>query len=66
MAKRRLKQYQRYPASIAAMGFSRDGKCLAIASCNGFEDGKEAVSNSENKLFVREMGENEAKPKSMA
>ncbi|KAK6540449.1 hypothetical protein TWF694_009243 [Orbilia ellipsospora] len=65
VAKRRLRQYPKYPASIAAMGFSTDGKHLAIASCNGFEDGKETVPNPENRLFVREMGENEAKPKSM-
>ncbi|EPS40069.1 hypothetical protein H072_6136 [Dactylellina haptotyla CBS 200.50] len=65
VAKRRLRQYPKYPASIAAMGFSHDGRYLAIASCNGFEDGKETVSNQENKLFIREMGDNEAKPKSM-
>ncbi|KAF3936149.1 Nucleoporin-17 [Dactylella cylindrospora] len=65
VAKRRLRQYQGYPASIAAMGFSRDGKYLAIASCNGFEDGKENIANGERKIFVREMGENEAKPKSL-
>ncbi|EWC47909.1 hypothetical protein DRE_02791 [Drechslerella stenobrocha 248] len=65
VAKRRLRQYQKYPASIAAMGFSSDGKYLAIASCNGFEDGKESVPSPDNKLFVREMGDNEAKPKSM-
>ncbi|KAK6338073.1 hypothetical protein TWF696_001544 [Orbilia brochopaga] len=65
VAKRRLRQYQKYPASIAAMSFSNDGRHLAIASCNGFEDGKESAASPENKLFVREMGENEAKPKSM-
>ncbi|KAF3096722.1 hypothetical protein TWF102_006565 [Orbilia oligospora] len=65
VAKRRLKQYPGYPASIAAMGFSNNGKYLAVASCNGFEDGKETVPSPENKLFVREMGENEAKPKNM-
>ncbi|KAF3915155.1 Nucleoporin-17 [Dactylellina cionopaga] len=66
VAKRRLRQYPKYPASIAAMGFSYDGRFLAIASCNGFEDGRENVPSPDNKLFVREMGENEAKPKNMA
>ena len=65
-AKRRLKQYQRYPSSVAALSFSCDGKHLAIASSNSFEEGKEEMGNDEHKIFIREMGESEAKPKNLA
>ena len=63
-AKRRIRQYQRYPDSVAALSFSGDGKYLAVACCPGFEDGMEDYS-AEGKtfVFVRELGENEAKGK---
>ncbi|OAY81323.1 Mitotic checkpoint protein BUB3.1 [Ananas comosus] len=37
--KKRLYQYARYPSSIAALSFSRDGRLLAVASSYTFEDG---------------------------
>ncbi|KAF2083648.1 mitotic checkpoint protein-like protein BUB3 [Saccharata proteae CBS 121410] len=62
--KRRIRQYQRFPASVAALGFSGDGKYLAVAVCQGFEDGREdEVGEGVVKVFVRELGENEAKGK---
>lgn len=65
IAKRRIKQYQRYPASIAALAFSSDGRSLAVASCPGFEDGKEDVlAEGQTKIFLRTLAENEAKVKS--
>jgi cell cycle arrest protein BUB3 len=41
MAKRRIKQYQKFGSSVVALGFSCDGHYLAIATSPGFEDGKE-------------------------
>lgn len=63
VAKRRIRQYQRYPASIAALGFSADGRYLAVGVSPGFEDGKEDLGEGSVKIFVRELGENEAKGK---
>lgn len=33
-------QYPKYPSSIAALSFSRDGKLLAIASSYTYEEGE--------------------------
>ncbi|KAF2459121.1 hypothetical protein BDY21DRAFT_339830 [Lineolata rhizophorae] len=67
VAKRRIRQYQRYPASVAALSFSADGKYLAVAVSPGFEDGKEGGVEDEEggvvKIFVRELAEGEAKGK---
>jgi cell cycle arrest protein BUB3 len=64
LAKRRIRQYQKYPSSIAALAFSSDGKYLAVAVCPGFEDGKEDYSaEGQTKVFIRELGETEAKGK---
>lgn len=66
LAKRRIRQYQRNPASVAALAFSADGRWLAIAVSPGFEDGKEAVEGEPVgivKLLVRELADGEAKGK---
>jgi cell cycle arrest protein BUB3 len=64
VAKRRIRQYQKYPASVAALSFSSDGKYLAVGVCPGFEDGQEDYSGEGlTKIYVRELGENEAKGK---
>lgn len=34
-----LLQYSKYPTSIAALSFSRDGRLLAVASSYTFEEG---------------------------
>ncbi|KAK4099692.1 WD40 repeat-like protein [Parathielavia hyrcaniae] len=63
-AKRRMRQYQRFPDSVAALAFSGDGKYLAIGVCPGFETGMEDYSGEgRTKVFVRELGETEAKGK---
>jgi cell cycle arrest protein BUB3 len=63
-AKRRTRQYQKYPASVAALAFSSNGKYLAIGVCPGFENGqKEYTGEGATHVYVRELGENEAKPK---
>lgn len=63
IAKRRIRQYQKYPSSVAAVGFSSDGKYLAIAISPGYEDGKEDFVDGTVKIYVRELGETEAKGK---
>lgn len=64
VAKRRIRQYQKYLASIASLTFSSDGKFLAVAVSPGFEDGKEDLEEGAVKVFVRELSSSEAKGKS--
>ncbi|KAL3427405.1 WD repeat domain-containing protein [Phlyctema vagabunda] len=64
VAKRRIRQYQKYDQSVAALTFSNDGKYLAIGVCPGFEEGtKEYDSEGKAQVFIRELGETEAKGK---
>lgn len=65
MAKRRIKQYQKFGSSVAALGFSCDGTYLVVATSPGFEDGVEP-DNIEGhvKVFIRIMGPDETKMKS--
>ena len=63
VGKRRIRQYQRYAASVAALSFSEDGKYLAVGISPGFEDGKESEADGIVKIFIRGLGENEAKGK---
>lgn len=63
-AKRRMRQYQKFPYSVAALAFSIDGKYLAIGVCPGFETGMEDYSGEgKTKVFIRELGDAEAKGK---
>ncbi|TKA76281.1 hypothetical protein B0A55_01835 [Friedmanniomyces simplex] len=61
--KRRVRQYPKLAASVAAMNFSADGKFLAIGVSPGFEDGKEdeEVDAGSVRVVIRELGESEAK-----
>lgn len=61
--KRRIRQYQKFPASISSLAFSSNGKYLAVAYSAGFEDGKEDLDGPVG-LTIRELSENEAKGKS--
>lgn len=63
--KRRIRQYAKLPSSIAAMEFSPDGRSLAIGISPGFEDGMENEEPDPQliKVFIRTLGENEAKGK---
>ncbi|KAI5804390.1 WD40-repeat-containing domain protein [Geopyxis carbonaria] len=65
MAKRRLRQYQKYAGSIAGLSFDKDGRHLAIASSGGFEDGRDdGISPPETiKVVIRELAEGEGKGK---
>jgi len=63
--KRRVKQYQKLGASVAAMDFSPDGKLFAIGISPGFEDGfeDEQIDGNLVKIIVRELSDSEAKGK---
>ena len=63
--KRRVRQYKELGASVAAVGFSGDGKFLAVGVCPGFEDGMEdeEVQPELCRVVVRELGESEARGK---
>jgi cell cycle arrest protein BUB3 len=66
-AKRRMKVYQKFPDSVAALAFSADGRQLAVGICPGFETGMENYSGEgRTKILVRVLGENEALPKGKA
>jgi cell cycle arrest protein BUB3 len=64
VAKRRIRQYQKYPESIAALCFSCDGKYLAVGVCPGFENGQEEYTGEgATHVYIRELSETEAKGK---
>ncbi|KAK2746983.1 hypothetical protein FQN57_002555 [Myotisia sp. PD_48] len=63
LAKRRIRQYPKYPASVASLSFSSNGKYLLVGVSPGFEDGKDDIQEGMVKIFVRELGETEAKGK---
>ena len=64
VAKRRIRQYQKYPHSVAAVGFSSDGKYLAVGVCPGFENGQEDYSGEGvTQVYIRELSDTEAKGK---
>lgn len=63
-AKRRMKQYQKFPESVAALAFSADGRHLAIGVSPGFETGMEDYSGEGKGLvLIRELSDTEAKGK---
>ncbi|KVI10828.1 hypothetical protein Ccrd_010763 [Cynara cardunculus var. scolymus] len=62
--KKRLYQYSKYPTSVAALSFSRDGRLLAVASSYTYEEGEK--SHEPDAIFVRNVNEVEVKPKPKA
>ncbi|KAI1265701.1 WD40-repeat-containing domain protein [Xylariaceae sp. FL1019] len=66
-AKRRMKVYQKFTDSIAALAFSADGRQLAVGVCPGFETGMEDYNGEgRTSIVIRELGETEALPKGKA
>jgi cell cycle arrest protein BUB3 len=63
VAKRRIRQYQRFPAAVSCMSFSANGKYMAVGVSPGFEDGQDDVPDGAIKVFVRELGSTEAQGK---
>jgi cell cycle arrest protein BUB3 len=56
--KKRLRQYTRYNAPVAALAFSADGARLAIGASYTWDAGEEGARTAERpSLFVREVGE---------
>ena len=55
----------RFPSSIAALSFNRDGNELAIASSYTFEEGEKDGDNdrSKNEIYVRSILDSEVRPK---
>ncbi|KAG5519249.1 hypothetical protein PMAC_002337 [Pneumocystis sp. 'macacae'] len=64
VAKKRLRQYPKYPASISSLAFNNDGKFMAIGTSYDYEDIDQKI-NLYNKVFVREVFEGECKGKVM-
>jgi cell cycle arrest protein BUB3 len=63
-AKKRMKQYPRFPNSVAALAFSNDGRYIAIGVCPGFETGQEDYSGAgQTQVIIRELSESEKKGK---
>jgi cell cycle arrest protein BUB3 len=63
VAKRRIRQYQRFPASVQTIAFSGDGKFMAVGVSPGFEDGVDDVPDGVIKVFIRELTDSEAQPR---
>jgi cell cycle arrest protein BUB3 len=66
VGKRRIRQYQKFPQSVEAIAFSTDGGLLAVGVSPGIEDdSNEETADYEGKvkIFIRELGEDEAKSK---
>ncbi|XP_041368804.1 mitotic checkpoint protein BUB3-like isoform X2 [Gigantopelta aegis] len=61
--KKRLCQFHRYPTSISSLAFSHDGMVLAIASSYMYENGEDDDVH-ENLVFIRNVSDQETKPKS--
>ena len=56
--KKRLRQYAKYNAPVAALAFSADGSRLAIGASYTWDAGEEGARTAERpSLFVRELGE---------
>ncbi|KAJ5239093.1 Mitotic checkpoint protein BUB3.2 [Penicillium chermesinum] len=66
ITKRRIRLYPKYSSSIAAIGFSGNGKYMAIGVSPGFENGEEdleGMAEGAVQVFVRKLSETEAKGK---
>lgn len=63
VAKRRIRQYQRFPSSVSTIDFSGDGKYVAVGVSPGFEDGQDDMADGAIKVFIRELSANEAQGK---
>lgn len=58
-SKKRIKQFSKYPSSIAALSFNCDGSQLAIASSYCFEEGEK--DHAPDSIFIRKIVESDVK-----
>lgn len=65
--KKRLRQFNKYSSSVAALSFSADGKKLAIASSYCFEHGEKSSSEQQDpdSIFVKTISETDVRPKNV-
>ena len=60
VAKRRIRQYQKFPASVAAIDFNSTGKFVAIGVSPSFENGMDELPDGTIKVFIRQLSDSEA------
>ena len=63
VAKRRIRQYQKFPADIATIAFSADGRYMAVGVSPSFHDDVQDVPDGAIKVFIRELSDTEAQGK---
>lgn len=63
VAKRRIRQYQKFPSAVSSLAFSSNGKYVAMGVSPGFEDGQEDIADGVIKVYIRELSETEAQNK---
>ncbi|KAJ1961626.1 mitotic spindle checkpoint protein Bub3 [Dipsacomyces acuminosporus] len=59
--KKRLKQYPRFPASIASLDFNASGNKLAVAASYTYDEGEK--EHPPDSIWIKPVSENETKPK---
>ncbi|KAJ9521705.1 hypothetical protein QJQ45_015367, partial [Haematococcus lacustris] len=62
--KKRLFQISRYPTSVSALSFSRDGQFLAVASSYAYEQGDRP--HEPDAIYIRPVADQEVRPKTRA
>ena len=65
VAKKRLRQFPKYPASVSALSFNADGTKLAIACAIIEEEQGNVPAGAKNALLLRSV-EDDCKPKAKA
>ncbi|KAJ2722380.1 mitotic spindle checkpoint protein Bub3 [Coemansia sp. Benny D115] len=59
--KKRLKQYQGYPTSVASLAFNSSGTSFAVAASYTYEEGER--DHPPDSIWIRPISESETKPK---
>lgn len=60
-SRKRLRQFPRYPSSVAAMDFNCDGDYLAVASSYAYEEGPK--DHPVDDIYIKSIVETDVKPK---
>ncbi|KAI8322433.1 WD40 repeat-like protein [Martensiomyces pterosporus] len=59
--KKRLKQYHKYPASVASLDFNASGNTLAVAASYTYDEGEK--DHPPDSIWIKSVSESETKPK---